>query len=309
MTPDLICLGEPLVEFVDVGGSGEASYRCGLGGDTSNAAIAAARQGGRVGYLSVLGSDRFGDRIMAGWIREGIDTTHVRRNPDAPTGIYFVHPDPVGREFSYFRAGSAASRMMAEDLPLDYLREARALHLSGISLAVSESMRKAALTAARTVKEAGGTVSLDTNLRLKLWTADIARTEILGAMSLVGIVITSIEDSRVLTGLDEAGKIIDFYQQFGPKIVIVTQGDAGCTVDDGNTRTVIDAAAAEAVDSTGAGDSFAGAFLARWLATSDVIGSAEYAAFVAAKVVSGYGAVDPIPMAEAVLSEMGVRPG
>ena len=98
MSPDLICLGEPLMEFNQIGAAGEATYQPGFGGDTSNTAIAAARQGVRTGYLTALGTDAFGDRFMALWRAEGVDTSQVRRNPRAHTGIYFITLGEPGGE-------------------------------------------------------------------------------------------------------------------------------------------------------------------------------------------------------------------
>ena len=115
--PDLICLGEPLVEFSEL--PEQELYKAGFGGDTSNTAIAAARQGARAGYLTILGQDRFGDLLVELWDREGVDRSRVRRNAQAPTGIYFVTHDAGGHHFHYYRAGSAASGMTPQDLPRD----------------------------------------------------------------------------------------------------------------------------------------------------------------------------------------------
>jgi 2-dehydro-3-deoxygluconokinase len=296
---DILCLGEPLVEFVCLD---DGTYKRGFGGDTSNAAIAAARQGGRVGYLTVLGADRFGDSIVSLWSDEGIDTAHVRRSEVAPTGIYFVDPDPAGRYFTYYRAGSAASLMQPEDLPIQAIRAARCLHVSGITLAVSADLRDTALVAMQTAREAGATVSLDTNLRLKLWDIETARTVTHQAMALATVAVTSIDDSADLTGLTDPTEVAAFYHDLGPKIVLVTMGAEGCYLSHQGGAQTIPAAPATPVDSTGAGDSFAGAFLAWWLETDDPVLAATRAARVAAGTVSGYGAVDPIPRRQDVLS-------
>ena len=289
---DILCLGEPLVEFVR---QDDGTYRQGFGGDTSNAAIAAARQGASVGYLTALGRDRFGDAVMELWASEGVDAAAVRRAPDAPTGIYFVDPDPEGRFFTYYRAGSAASRYGPDDLDAHALRKARVLHLSGITLAVSARLRAAALRAAEIVRDAGGTVSLDTNLRLKLWDAEEARRITDQTMELAGIAITSIDDSAHLTGLDDPDQIIAHYQGMGPEIVLVTLGAEGARLGFGPERASIPPAHSEPIDSTGAGDSFSGAFLAYWRETGDPVEAATRAAKVAAGTVSGLGAVAPIP--------------
>lgn len=119
MMPDILCLGEPMLEFNE---QPDGRYLAGHGGDTSNCAIAAARQGASVGYVTRIGDDAFGDSFLKLWAAEGVDASRVEKDPDAHTGIYFVTHDETGHRFSYFRAGSAASRMSPETLPRDYLR-------------------------------------------------------------------------------------------------------------------------------------------------------------------------------------------
>lgn len=297
--PDIICLGEPMVEFVRMDDG--VTYRRGIGGDTSNAAVAAARQGASTGYVTALGADRFGDAIVDFWAGEGVDASAVIRNDDAPTGIYFIDPDPAGRFFTYYRAGSAASLLAPDSLPTDYLTAAKILHVSGITLAVSESLRASALAAMQAMAEAGRTVSLDTNLRLKLWSAEQARRVIHAAMAHAKIAITSIDDSLSLTGLTNPEEIVKTYRALGPEIVIVTMGADGVCLGFGDTISSLPAIPVEPVDSTGAGDSFSGAFLAYWLETGDPLEAARRATRVAAKVVSDYGATAPIPKREEIV--------
>ena len=297
---DLLCLGEAMVEFVRLD---DGTYKKGFGGDTSNAAIAAARQGARVGYLTALGADRFGDDLIDLWTREGVDTRNVRRSETAPTGIYFVDPDPEGRFFTYYRAGSAASLMRPDDLPLARIRATRCIHVSGITLAVSGALRETAMRAMQVANESGTAVSLDTNLRLKLWDEETARQVIDAAMQHARIAVTSVDDSAHLTGLSDPAEIAARYHALGPEIVLVTMGAAGCHLSTAAGACHVPPAPATPVDSTGAGDSFAGAFLAWWLETGDAFLAARRAAAVAAGTVSGFGAVDPIPRRDAILTQ------
>ena len=168
---DILSLGEPLVEFNNRGGE---AYVKGFGGDTSNVAIAAARQGATTGMLTHIGTDAFGDDLMALWRGEGVSAETVKRDPKAPTGIYFVDHGPEGHTFSYRRAGSAASLVGPEDVPFDALGKARMLHASGISLAISPSACDATFAAMRAAREKGVTVSFDLNLRKLLWPIDRA---------------------------------------------------------------------------------------------------------------------------------------
>ena len=126
MVADIICMGEPLVEFNE---TRPGLFQQGFGGDTSNCAVAAARQGARVGYLTAVGADAFGDRLLALWQHEGVDTGHVIRDSNHPTGHYFVTHGADGHAFTYHRKGSAASCMRASDLPLGYIGAARMLHV------------------------------------------------------------------------------------------------------------------------------------------------------------------------------------
>ena len=298
MTADILCLGEPLIEFIR---RDDGLYQRGIGGDTSNAAIAAAKQGASVGYVTSLGRGRFGDAVIDYWTSEGVDAAHVSRHPTAQTGLNFVEPDPAQRFFTYRRAGSAASLMRPEDLPAEAIRAARCLHLSGITLAVSEDLRETAFAAMAIAKEAGVPVSLDTNLRLALWRIETARAVTHAAMADATIAVTSIDDSLHLTELTDAAAIARFHHDLGPDIVLVTMGAEGCLLSVAGAQTVIPPVPATAIDSTGAGDSFAGAFLAYWLETGDPVLAASRAAIVAAGTVSGLGAVAPIPRREDVL--------
>src|SRR4051812_46053182 len=134
---EILALGEAMVEFNQTGEGGGRQYLQGFGGDTSNFAICAARQGARSGYISALGDDSHGRMFRELWTREGVDHSHVATDREAFTAIYFVTHGPQGHEFSFMRAGSAASRMKPLQLPRAAIESAKVLHLSGISLAIS----------------------------------------------------------------------------------------------------------------------------------------------------------------------------
>ena len=133
---DIVAIGEPMVEFNQTR-AGEPNYLQGFGGDTSNTIIAAARAGARTAYVTRLGDDDFGRLLLDLWRREGVDASGVGIDPQAHTAVYFVTHGASGHVFSYLRAGSAASRMQPEHLPLDLIRGARFVQASGISLGIS----------------------------------------------------------------------------------------------------------------------------------------------------------------------------
>ena len=233
----------------------------------------------------------------------------VTVDPQAPTGLYFITYQDGLHEFSYRRADSAASRMRPETLPLEVIRNARILHVSGISQAISDSACDAVFTAIAAARDSGTQVSYDTNLRLKLWPLARARAITHAAMAEADIALPGLEDARQLTGLDAPDAIVDFYLELGPKVVALTMGAAGTLVATAELREIVPAHKVEQVDATAAGDTFDGAFLARLLAGDSVVAAARYANTAAALSTQGYGAVGPMPTSDTVqqaLAEAGV---
>lgn len=224
----------------------------------------------------------------------------MKRDASAHTGIYFVSHGPDGHQFSYMRAGSAASRMTPADLPKDAIRKAKVLHVSGISQAISHSAADAVFEAIAVARANGVLVSYDTNLRTKLWPLARARAVIHAAMADADIALPGHEDAVQLTGLGEPEAIVDFYLRLGAGVVALTLGAKGTLVASKDERTLIEAFPVEAVDATAAGDTFDGAFLAEYVSHGDPFRAARFANAAAALSTMGYGAVAPMPRREAV---------
>jgi len=298
--PAIVALGEAMVEFNQARAEAPDTYLRGFGGDTSNMAIAAARLGAQVGYVTRVGDDTFGRALMRLWQDEGIDTRGVATDPGAPTGIYFVTHGPGGHEFSYLRAGSAASRIDPGTLPLDVIRGARVLHVTGISQAISAGACDAVFAAIEAARAAGARVSYDPNLRLKLWPLPRARAVVLATIAQCDWFLPSVDEIRTLTGLHEHGAILDWCHARGAPIVALKCGPDGATVSDGHRVERIAGHAVHAVDATGAGDCFDGAYAARTLAGDDPFAAARYANAAAALATTGFGAVGPLPRDAAV---------
>jgi len=291
---DVAALGEAMVEFNQTR-PGEPQFLQGFGGDTSNAIVAAARAGARTTYLTRLGQDTFGDALMDLWQREGVDSSGVARDAMAPTGIYFVSHGPKGHEFSYLRTGSAASRMTPQWLPRPLIAESRILHVSGVSLAISQTARDTVFDAMDEARHAGTLVSLDSNLRLKLWSLDEARAGITRAMGLCDLFLPSVDDVNVLSGHEDPDAIVDWSHSLGAKMVVLKLGADGALVSDGSRRERLAGNRVPLVDATGAGDCFCGNLLARIALGDPVFEAARYANAAAALAVQGFGAVAPLP--------------
>ncbi|MGL5447215.1 MAG: sugar kinase [Rhabdaerophilum sp.] len=299
---DILAIGEPMMEFAEVTRAGEKLYLPGHGGDTSNAIIAAARSGAKTAYFTALGGDAFGDDFLRLWHQEEVDCSTVIRRADASTGLYFITYGADGHQFSYWRQSSAASRIAPAEVPVDLVAQARVLHVSGISQAISVSCTDAVFEAITCAKKAGTIVSYDTNLRLKLWPIERARAVTHAAMAMADIALPGLDDAQILTGHERPEEICDFYLNLGCKIVALTLGKNGTLVATADVRQLVPAFPVEAVDASGAGDTFDGAFLAEWLRIGDPFSAARYANAAAALATLGHGAVAPMPKRQTVES-------
>ena len=304
---DILAFGEPMVEFNQTRDDGGRLYLQGFGGDSSNFAIAAARQGARVGYLSALGDDPYGRMLRALWDEEAVDHRGVKADAAAFTAIYFVTHGAKGHNFHFFRAGSAASRMTPADLPRQRIAQAKVLHLSGVSLAISPQACDTGYAAIECARAAGVQVSFDTNLRLKLWPIDRARAVMTDVMKRCDICLPSLDDVQALTGISDPDALVDHCLALGARVVALTLGAEGALGADAHQRHRIAPFPCRPRDATGAGDAFGGAFVARLVAGDALHDAARYAACAAALSTQGYGAVAPIPRAAEVRAAMSAK--
>ena len=290
---DLLAIGEALVELNQP--KDGAPFMQGFGGDTSNAMIAAARLGANAAYFTAVGADRFGKALTELWLHEGVDASRIVVNGGAHTGLYFVSHGAQGHEFSYMRAGSAASRITESELPDGRIRAAKILHASGISQAISSSAADAVFAAIDIAHDAKRLVSYDPNFRPKLWPLRRAQAIIHEAMRHCDIALPGLDDGQALTGRSDADAIVDFYLRLGAPVVVLKLGKEGAIVATLRRRERIAAHLVKAVDATGAGDCFDGAFLTEYVRLGDPFVAARFANAAAALSTLGYGAVAPLP--------------
>ncbi|MDP9138413.1 MAG: sugar kinase [Pseudomonadota bacterium] len=292
MQYDVLAMGEPMFELNQ---QPDGRFLPGFGGDTSNVAIAAARLGAKASVLTKLGGDPFGDAITELWRRENVDSHAVTRHPAAPTGIYLVTHSDHRHSFSYYRQGSAASLLSAADVPRELISAARFLHVSGISQAISVTAAGAVDHAIAIARAADVKLSYDTNLRLRLWPLEQARPVIDKTAAMAHVLKTSVEDAQQLLDLADPVRIAGHFLDLGSAIVVVTLGAHGVYVADARTGQEVAGFDIDAVDATGAGDAFTGAFLTELARGRDLDSAARFANAAAALSTLGYGAVAPLP--------------
>ncbi len=296
--PDILSLGESMVEFFAEEPLSQAEQlQKAFAGDALNLLAAASRLGSSTGFLSRIGNDPFQEFLLNGWESLGIDTSHVKR-VEGRNGIYFISIFGHGeREFTYYRAGSAPSTMTPADLDPNYIAQAKILHISGITQAISETARATALAAARMARDAEVRVSFDPNLRPALWSVAEARAATEELLPFVDIALPSgPEESEQLFGASSARETVDYLHSRGVDTVAVKQGEAGVLLStDGVSQTIPAFTVPDVVDTTGAGDAFDGAFLHGLVHSMTPLEAARLGVVMAGLKVRGRGAIASLP--------------
>jgi 2-dehydro-3-deoxygluconokinase len=275
---------------------GEGEPRLGMpltlrfAGAESNFAIALSRLGVPVAWVSRLGRDPFGDMIAAGLEGEGVDLRWLQRD-DARTGLFLKWRGPEGNAVTYYRAGSAASRLRPADVPDEALEGVRLVHLTGITMAISESGRELVVDLARRAKERGAQVLFDPNFRPALPdTPEAAAARQSDVLPYVDWYLCGEGEARLLWGDAEI-----------PARTVVRVGARGAVVGGVEVPCPREVAV---VDEIGAGDAFAAGFAYGLLQGWSPPDCGHAGNVVAAGALAGTGDWETLPRLEDVADEL-----
>jgi len=262
---DVITIGEAMAMFVATK-TGELSavdhFIKRVAGAELNVATGLARLGLKVGWVSRVGNDSFGQFVLDTLKNEGIETAGVTLDGRYPTGFQLKSKVTDGTDpiVEYFRKGSAASHLSVEDFNPIWFTAARHLHLSGVAAALSASSYALLDHAAGAMKAAGKTISFDPNLRPVLWKSEAEMVEKLNHLAFqADWVLPGVKEGQILTGEKTPEGIADFYLNRGVKAVILKTGADGAwfKTADGEQGAVAAVRVENVVDTVGAGDGFA----------------------------------------------------
>ncbi|THE11594.1 sugar kinase [Bacillus timonensis] len=263
---DVITFGETMVLFTPITPGPlrfTSSFQKTIGGAESNVAIALSRLGHRVGWTGRLGKDEFGIYIRNFIRGEGVDTSGVIFDENNPTAVFFKEMRPMQEpNILYYRNGSAASRMVPEDLNEEQIKTASFLHLTGITPALSPSCRETVMHAISLAKKNGVKVVFDPNIRLKLWNKEQASgvLNVIAAQS--DIVLPGLEEGTILTGKKQPADIAACFLEKGVEAVVVKLGDKGAYYATKAAQGFVPGyTVTRIIDPIGAGDGFAAGFL------------------------------------------------
>jgi 2-dehydro-3-deoxygluconokinase len=261
---DILSIGEAMVELSCTGELQQANnFGCSYGGDALNMAIAAARLGSRVSFLTRHGQDAFADGLQQMLLREGVQSLPTPPSP-RQTGLYFVAVDAQGeRRFAYYRQNSAASQLSVEDIHPDVIESCKVVFASGITLAISDSSRQAALKAFKIARKAGITTAFDPNYRGALWPTVAQAVEAFEEiLPWVDVFLPSFpQDTVSLQNFEQPEQLVSFFLEKEIPIVIAKAGGEGCYLGFKQEIRHYPALPVPVLDTSGAGDAFNGGFL------------------------------------------------
>ena len=293
-----IAIGEAMLEL---SAAGDNHWKMGIAGDSLNTlwyARPGLPEGWKTAFVTAIGADEISARLLDFLSENGISTERIIRHPDRIIGLYAIHLEAGERRFTYWRDRSAA-RCLAEDPDrLDQLvHGAEMLYFSGISLAIlPEAGRQTLLKAVAKIRQHGGRIAFDPNYRPALWeNTDTACKTIEAAARLADFLLPSFSDEAACFGDADPAATLDRYQAWSAASIIVKNaGGPIHYLHAGQRSQTVSLSRLQPIDSTAAGDSFNGAFLAAILQGAPVLEAIQAGHQMASKVICYPGALKPL---------------
>ena len=273
-SPRVVTLGETMgLLYSDVPGSLAQlpTMRLSIGGAESNVAIALSRLGTPASWIGRTGDDSLGERVRRELRAEGIDV-HSVVDSTAPTGLMLKERRTNDSlNVYYYRAGSAGSRLTANDIPEGLIEQAAVLHVTGITAALSDSARDATYVAIDRARAAGVSVAFDVNHRARLWRGRDPEETFLRMAGGADLVFAGEDEAAILVpGATNLQELLLGVAALGPTTVVIKLGAAGCIALIDGDEYQQDAIGISPLDTVGAGDAFVAGYLAEYVAGASV---------------------------------------
>jgi 2-dehydro-3-deoxygluconokinase len=308
---DVVTIGEAMALLVaETPGplAGVQRFVRSCAGAELNVAVGLSRLGWRVGYVSRVGADPFGEHLLATLDAEGINREHVQVQPEYSTGFMLKSQELTGADpqIAYFRKGSAASHMGPQDLPEATLCAARYLHITGISMALSDSMLELVQAMVLKARAAGVQVSLDPNLRPRLWASTQVMSDCINRMAAsANTVMPGLQEGQLLTSRTTPQDIAAYYLDAGADHVVVKLGPRGAYAATHDTKAWVPGfQVSQVVDTVGAGDGFAVGVLSGLMGGLSLPNAVLQGNAIGARVVQFVGDSEGLPTPEALAAAL-----
>lgn len=317
MAPEIISLGELLIDFVsvdkDVSLVDSSGFSKKPGGAPANVVAGTAKLDVASGFIGKVGQDPFGHYLKQVLDESSIDTSHLVFDDYARTTLSFVaQRGDQTRDCMFYRNPGADMLLLPEEISEDYVKNAKIFHFGSISLG-SEKSKAATLRALEYAKKYNLLISYDPNYRPDLWPdKEQAKVEMNLGFEHAHVVKISEEEYQFITGTNSFEECAEYILNKGVQLVVITLGGEGCYFSDGKNSGYLKGYQVEVVETTGAGDAFVAGMLSHLVkqvnkevahkleANAQIEGILTFANAAGALATTKVGAIPSMPTVEEV---------
>lgn len=304
---DIAIIGECLIELSANGTLADTStLNKYFGGDTVTTAVAVARLGGSVTYLTKVGNDGFSEFIISSLQKENIDTSLIKTN-DEQNGMYIVSHTLDNKEVLYYKRKTAATKLSIEDISEDCIKKLKLIYSTGVVQSLSASSRELVRESFRVAKENDVMTAYDPNYTSCFMNSSDTKEYFEEIIDLTDIIFLSLKNDAVkLYEIDSIDKVMKYFWDRGVKIVVIKSHiDNGYhTGYNGDISFTEFYNSQKAIDTTASGDVFNGGFLYAITNGYTPADASKFAAVVSGLQTQNYGAIQAIPYKETVMENV-----
>ena len=303
----VVIIGECLIELISNGSLAESStLNKYFGGDTVTTAVAVARMGGNVCYVTKVGNDGFSEFILSSLQKENIDTSLIKTN-DEQNGMYIVANTQNKKELLYYKRKTAATKLNIEDVPEDFIKQVKLVYSTGIVQSLSASSRELVRESFRIARENEVITAYDPNYTSCFMSSSDTKELMEEILDYTDIIFLSLKgDAMRLYEVDSVEQIMKRFWDKGVKIVVIKSHiDNGYYTGYKGSITFTEFYnTLKAVDVTASGDVFNGGFLYAITNGYQPQEATKFASVVSGLQTQNYGAIQSIPYLKTVMENM-----
>lgn len=228
-------------------------------GSAGITACAMALLGGNGGFIGKVGFDSLSRLATSTLEQQGVDMSHVVKSDEGQIGLAFLEYLPEGRNYQYYRTNSVGSKLRPTDLDESQIAGAYAVHFPGMLLELTPEMRQSCEKLVEIAKANGVLVSFDPNIRREISSNEDARQRLLNTIRKTDLLAPTLDEGRLITGEQTIGNVLRALHAMGPMLVALTRDKDGAVLSRNGQVAIAHGIPVNAIDPTGAGDSFAAA--------------------------------------------------
>ena len=304
---DIAIIGECLIELISNGSLAESStLNKYFGGDTVTTAVAVARLGGKVTYVTKVGNDGFSEFILSSLHKENIDTSLIKTN-DEQNGMYIIANTQDKKELLYYKRKTAATKLSIEDLPEDYIKSLKLLYSTGIVQSLSAGSRELVRESFRIARENEVLTAYDPNYTSCFMSSADTKELLEEIVDYTDIIFLSLKGDAIrLYEIDSIEQIMKYFWDKGVQIVVIKSHiDNGYYTGYKGTISFTEFYnTTKAIDVTASGDVFNGGFLYAYTTGYQPAEATRFASVVSGLQTQNYGAIQSIPYLKAVMENL-----